>query len=309
MVFSGTGLLTVVVPTRNSESRGALPRLEELSHGAQGFNGDLRLLVVDDASTDHSFTALSSLDSAHTFVSARQTTARLGPGGARNVGLHFADTPLVAFADDDDVVDLDRLVKVAALAHSSGADVTASPYRLSVQNATGHRSSSKTVAPGDAAGMSDALQPYPALWRFVFSRGFLSENNLQFPPLSYGEDLIFLLEVARCAPTFVVGSEVYYEHLVKAGSLSGDLHRLGCEPLDVERRLRQLISSTGAESEVRRCATQWAARVAGRTLLQGSVRQRRDMALFCLRDPRLILGLVRYAAPPRRGHGTGGVTA
>lgn len=302
MTLTGEGTLTLVVPTRNSESRGTLTRLEGLSQSTQRFNGALHISIVDDASVDQSFALLSSFDSRYPFVRVCQTNRRLGPGGSRNLGLELADSPVVAFADDDDIVNLDRLLHAASRAQSSGADVTASPYRMTFHDPVGNRTTTRTISLGDAADIPAVLHPYPAVWRFLFSREFLAYNRLKFPLLSYAEDLLFLLEVARCSPTFVVGHEVYYEHLRQPRSLSGDLRRLGAQPVDVERRLRDFASATGKGSALRGCANQWASRIAARTLVQGSIRQRRDMTLSCLRDPGLIAHLVRYAASSRRGH-------
>lgn len=307
MAPTNTPILTLAIPTRNSESRGALSRLEEVSHSVEKLNGAVQLVVIDDASTDQSFNFLSSLDSRHFFTKVLQARRRLGPGGARNLGLEQSITPVVAFGDDDDIVDIDRLAHVAMLAHASSVDVMASPYRVSVHDPERRQLASRTIAPGASLSLAQLLSPSPAVWRFTFSRQFLHENNLRFPPLDYAEDLLFLLDVARCAPRVMVGNDLYYEHCMAANSLSGDLPRLGSQPVEVERRLSQLVASTRADSEIRRSAMEWAARIAGRTLLHGSITQRLGMATYCLRDPRLVQHLVRYLSSTKKRNRQTGV--
>lgn len=92
-----TAVVTVIIPTRGS-GRG-LDRAIETACGQEDIT--VRLLVVVDgaASDEGDQAALQSLQSPHRVV---VVTGANRPGPLRNVGLHLAETSLVAFLDDDD---------------------------------------------------------------------------------------------------------------------------------------------------------------------------------------------------------------
>jgi glycosyltransferase involved in cell wall biosynthesis len=90
-------LLSVVMPTRN--------RPERLERAAESVlsqdTGDIELVVVDDASTDHTSDVLDRL-AADARVTVVRNAESLGPGGSRNRGIAASRGNLLGFCDDDD---------------------------------------------------------------------------------------------------------------------------------------------------------------------------------------------------------------
>jgi dolichyl-phosphate beta-glucosyltransferase len=153
--------LTIVLPAYNEEARLG-PALDELfgylgRHGAQGRDGapgaaalpaDIRVLVVDDGSTDSTAALVRARPEAATAEDARHPPLALlsaphgGKGAAVRAGMLAADTDLVLFADADMATPPDQVpLLVAALAdhdlalgsriQPDGSDMRASqpPYR------------------------------------------------------------------------------------------------------------------------------------------------------------------------------------
>ena len=89
--------VTVVVPTRNR--RALLP------HGLRSIldqrDVEVEVVVVDEASSDGTAAVVEALDDPR--VRYVRHDVPLGPAGARNAGLALADSPWVAFCDDDDL--------------------------------------------------------------------------------------------------------------------------------------------------------------------------------------------------------------
>ena len=108
--------VTVVIPTRN---RPDLLRLT-LKSVLQQRDVDLRVIVVDDASTDD-LTAVVSRFADPRVRLARQAIRR-GVSAARNRGVAEATTEWVAFCDDDDVWSPVKLRCQVASAEASGRD-------------------------------------------------------------------------------------------------------------------------------------------------------------------------------------------
>jgi hypothetical protein len=95
--------VTVVVPTHNrADILGLTLRTVLAQRGV-----DLHVVVVDEASTDHTATVIEGLGDERVEV-VRNATPR-GTAGARNAGLEVVSTPWVAFCDDDDLWSPDKL--------------------------------------------------------------------------------------------------------------------------------------------------------------------------------------------------------
>ncbi|WP_286310640.1 mycofactocin biosynthesis glycosyltransferase MftF [Agromyces mangrovi Wang et al. 2018] len=90
--------LTVVIPVRD--------RPRQLDRLLGGLAGEVRALVVDDASDDPVATAAVGARHGAEVVALG---ANVGPAGARNAGLARVDTPFVAFIDSDVVAEASAL--------------------------------------------------------------------------------------------------------------------------------------------------------------------------------------------------------
>ena len=129
------GSITIVLPAYNEESRLG-PALEELfgylgRHGAQGRDGapgaaalpaDIRILVVNDGSTDGTAALVQARAEANAADGASHprlallSTPHGGKGAAVRAGMLAADTDLVLFADADMATPPDQIpLLVAAL--------------------------------------------------------------------------------------------------------------------------------------------------------------------------------------------------
>jgi glycosyltransferase involved in cell wall biosynthesis len=86
--------VSVIIATRNR--RALLPRAVESARRA---GRDVEVVVVDDASEDGTGEVCRGWADVR-YVGARR---RLGPAGARNVGIVASSSPYISFLDDDDV--------------------------------------------------------------------------------------------------------------------------------------------------------------------------------------------------------------
>src|SRR5438128_2809079 len=86
--------ISVIIPTYNRAA--IVPRAVDSALGAVR-PGD-EVVVVDDGSTDHTRERLATYAGQIRYVSS----AHVGPGAIRNLGVREARAPLVAFLDSDD---------------------------------------------------------------------------------------------------------------------------------------------------------------------------------------------------------------
>lgn len=105
-VFNGSRFLPAAIASIAAQSRGRV-----------------RAIVVDDGSTDDSVSAIGALGAAHHWIVPVFHDANRGVAAARNAGLARADTPYIAFLDQDDCWaegKIDR--QIAALAADPALD-------------------------------------------------------------------------------------------------------------------------------------------------------------------------------------------
>jgi GT2 family glycosyltransferase len=98
MVGMSTPAIAVVVATHNRAH--LLPRLVAALDG-QDLDAPYEAVVVDDGSTDDTWTVLEHLAQASPWLTVLRQMPNAGPAAARNVGWRASSAPLVAFTDDD----------------------------------------------------------------------------------------------------------------------------------------------------------------------------------------------------------------
>lgn len=212
-------LLSLVVPVRESEGD-----LENLLHSLLPLSFDKRweLIVVDDASMTPLAATIARATEKGLPVKYRRLSQRSGPGAARNAGVELANGHFVSFIDVDDEVILPSLLEVAQAAESLGLHAIAGGYVLAKESTPGQHTSSVAAEPAfTPVPWQDRLNDPPAIWSWVFQRQFLVATGLEFPALSYAEDLIFLLRVSREAKTFLQTDVVTYVHRINGGGSPG----------------------------------------------------------------------------------------
>lgn len=85
----------------------------------------VRIIVIDDCSSDNSFEILTGLAARHPQLTVRRQDRNGGPGAARNAGLRLARTEWVAGLDSDDFLLPGRMEKMLAHAEAAGVDFIA----------------------------------------------------------------------------------------------------------------------------------------------------------------------------------------
>lgn len=114
-----TPLVSVLVPTRN-RCKTIVQLLDALE--AQSGAPTFEVIVIDDGSTDDTWTVLTAYQTSHPWLRPVRSAAHVGPAAARNLGIATARGRLVAFTDDDCLPDPDWIEALVA-AHEAGADV------------------------------------------------------------------------------------------------------------------------------------------------------------------------------------------
>lgn len=183
--------ISIVVPIKNMEGR--LSNL--VCWLSDAMKNQLEVVLVFDGCEDQTKSELES----HGFREALNlkfiNTPGVGPGGARNLGLHAASRSWVVFWDSDDIGDVAALQKAISNHTNPNTQICICQYRVAPFGFG--TSASEMIVPAINLNIESALLN-PAVWRMIFNREFVKECN--FGKMNIGEDQVFLADALSKDP-------------------------------------------------------------------------------------------------------------
>jgi glycosyltransferase involved in cell wall biosynthesis len=191
----------VIVPTRDRQQ---LLRRSIDAIVAQDYPGAVRVVVVHDQSEPDSSVETRTTDASGNARAVEVTTnvRRAGLAGARNSGILFAQAPLVAFCDDDDLWLPHKLRRqVQVLREDPAAAFVCCGIRVRYADHVHDRTLPQARIELRSLLLDRLVELHPSTFlmrRDAVVSGFgLVEEEI---PGSYAEDYEFLLRAARWAP-------------------------------------------------------------------------------------------------------------
>ena len=232
--------ISIIIPMYNSEKY-IIQCLNSILN--QTFQ-DFEIIVVDDCSTDRSFSIVKNFsknfDNKLKLVKNNKNFG--GSAVPRNIGLGVSRGKYILFIDNDDMILSDALEKLYDVAEKTQADVIHAEKWLEPQNETENITRDKkfiinTFEEGgfvddvivETEDLSERLKMYCKkhffwhVWNKFFRRDFLIENNILFPEILTGEDTMFCFFCLCFAKTYVRVPFVFNIWRVRGDSVS---HRM-----------------------------------------------------------------------------------
>jgi len=193
------------------------------SIAAQTFT-DLEVIMVDDASSDHSAEiarAKAAADPRFTLLQPEHG----GPGGARNRGVERARGEYLAFVDGDDVLPANAYELLLHALERSGSDfVSGAVYRVGpkgIRPSALHSLALKGRQAGTHITRTPRLLYDVSVWNKLFRRSFWDAHQLSYPEGVVWEDLRLMTKAHVLARAVdVIPDTVYYWRERAQGRLS-----------------------------------------------------------------------------------------
>ena len=154
------------------------------------------VIVVNDGSTDRSMETVEGFMGLHGNIVVTDQEHG-GPSVARNNGLMRARGEYVMFVDSDDLLTDGGTADLLQMALDTKADMIVPGWRMEREPRTRPAGTGKVTA--DKTGTDYYVEDYDPragsfIWRILYRRALLEENNVRFLPGVYYEDIPFLQE-------------------------------------------------------------------------------------------------------------------
>ena len=200
--------LSVIVPVYNVEQY-IRPCLESIL--CQGLNeSEYEIILVNDGTQDDSFGKIQDIVSQYHNI-LRIDQENQGLSGARNTGMLHAKGDYILFVDSDDLIVEKSVAALLEIAYSNKADLVVADFKkLSDEGILDYRKDSDkckiVVKTGSELFMEDLNPSENYVWRTLYRREFLEQNNLRFIQGICYEDMPFTpecyLRAKQCVRTY-----------------------------------------------------------------------------------------------------------
>lgn len=189
---------------------------------------EYEIVVVNDGSTDESRDVIVRLQEEHPNAPIRLfDQENRGIGGARNRGMELAQGDYVWFIDADDFVFSEQINRIVSLLREKNPQILLFEFEHEMAHSeeTPPRVPHLSLQDGAYNAIDFFVHyldiNYITVWRFVFSRKFLRDNDLRFAEDIFYEDMPFVYQafVAVDPLRFVYCSAPVYRYFVHSSSV------------------------------------------------------------------------------------------
>ena len=204
--------LTIIVPIHNISSRTV--NLRMWLRDAIATN--IKVILVHDRSEDDTaFEINNIIEEMESPLISLINVGVESPGLSRNQGLALVDTPWFSFADADDFVEINNLVKLLSETKFSRSEIGIGSYRETNLKTKVTRN---VVPPKkNLNNLALHLALKMGLWRMIFKTE--SFRKIVFPSNRMGEDYIYLGYILNFSSKILVSEILVYVYL-KEGDFS-----------------------------------------------------------------------------------------
>ena len=181
----------------------------------------IEIICLDDASTDNSLQILKRYAHKDKRIAVYSFLQNVGVANARNWGMKLAQGKYVSFVDSDDSIDKNFLSNLYQQAEEQNGDVVKG--RVQIFEVGGHVSDSSMNEQIETLLSKRkflGLAWQHEFWSALYRKDFLLKNDIKFPLLSNGEDIVFILKVLSAKPKFFLNDSALYTYFKRENSAS-----------------------------------------------------------------------------------------
>lgn len=188
---------------------------------------EYEVICVNDASPDNSRNIVLEYQKKHSNLVLVEHEVNKKLGAARNTGRRIACGKYIWNVDSDDMIASNCLGKMLERCEKNELDILCFSYvELLPTGKFEKKDEGKSF--GVKSGVEfmhqygcSRLGNLCPVWRFVFRKGFLDENDIYSPEINMGEDVPYTFKSLFLARKVAFVDEVWYEYRINENSLTG----------------------------------------------------------------------------------------
>lgn len=219
---------------------------------------DFEVILVNDGTEDNSFEVIQDILTQHDNI-IRVDQDNQGLSVARNTGIKNAKGEYVLFVDSDDVLVRESVGPLLLVANTSYADLVVADFlKLSDEEIRNYKieekdDSSSVTKTGFELFLDDLDPSQNYVWRTMYRREFLLQNNLSFIPGICYEDIPFTPECYLKARVCVRVNSILYLYRMRPSSITSNMDKNKAMDLNKAiERIWELKKMKGLNKEIRR---------------------------------------------------------
>lgn len=203
------------------------------------FNQDIpeeeyEVICVNDGSPDHSRDIVLDYQKRHKNLILLEHEHNKKLGAARNTGLKMANGKYIWHIDSDDKIESNCIQTMLSICEKKQLDVLEFGFIDWYSDKT---INSREWEPTRRINIMTGQEYIDAhylprfglicpIWRRIYRKEFLNENNIVSPPINMGEDEPFAINVFTTAQRVAFESKDWYYHRIRRTSLVGETKQL-----------------------------------------------------------------------------------
>lgn len=215
--------LSIIIPVYNVEKYIRPCLLSVLNQGLG--TDEYEVILINDGTPDNSLNMIKDLIESHRNIKVIEQDNK-GLSAARNIGLTKATGKFVIFVDSDDYLIENSVKGLLNIALDSNADLIVADYIVQANETTTTikiykaEFTSQKIKSGSELFLEDLKLRDYFIWRTIYKRDFLIEQNISFIEGITFEDSPFTIECYLKAEKCVRISYPFYVYRRRHGSLS-----------------------------------------------------------------------------------------
>ncbi len=184
--------ISVIMPAFNAEQY-IVESLESAINQSMN-SSEYEIIVVNDGSTDGTQSILDDYSKTHENIIVMQKENG-GPSSARNLALDLARGETIFFLDADDILEQSALEQLYDTMMEKQADLVIARYDIFDEHKKTevHRIDELVQREKIDKFDPDIISTF-VLWNKLFRKSIIRDHHIQFAPISYSEDGVFLYD-------------------------------------------------------------------------------------------------------------------
>lgn len=200
---------------------------------------DYEVILINDGSTDNTFKHLEKWESEYSeLIMVINLEQNCGMSYARNIAIDVANGEYIAFVDSDDWIECNYLERLLELTDNGKHDVTMCGYdrpdTYCIEKTNAERGTEQIYNLDDISERKRFISEHlsqTAVWRALYRREFILNEDIRFPDGVYYEDGYFTYMAYFTAMSIAVCSDCLYHYYKNRNGLV----QSGCEGKQRER--------------------------------------------------------------------------